>query len=76
MAPGFEEEGQSWTDRPSPARQGAQPASSVDSPVCSSEEWQGNALTLERTDGWVWRGGERVQISKLGPLNPEEFGKN
>lgn len=53
MAPGSEEQAQSWTDRPSPARRGAPPASSVDSPVCSSAEKQGNARRLEQTDGWV-----------------------
>lgn len=53
--PGAEEEGQSWTDKSSPAGRGARPASSVDSPVCSSAERRGNAPRPERNDGLAWR---------------------
>lgn len=50
-----EEEGWLWAHRSSPAERGAPPASSSDSPVCSSAGRPGNVPRLEWTDDWAWR---------------------
>lgn len=54
-APGSEEqeEGRFGADGSSPAEREARPASSDDSPVCSSAERPGNAPRPGRNDGWA-----------------------
>lgn len=78
-APGAEEEeeGVSWTGRSSPAERRARPASSCDSPVCSSAERRGSGPRQGRTDGWAWRDAPRhhnrakMTLFKIKPFKLE-----